>query len=142
MKKAQKSGLALVIGAVVGAIAAFLFGTDKAGDTKKEVKAAVKKTKETIEKVDKKKVLKKVDDTAKKVGKHIEEAVKLFEHKFGDVKKTFANVDKAKYQKAVTQVVDELKKTGKTTGKQLVEIKDFLMADYTKIAKKTVKKGK
>lgn len=142
MKKAQKSGLALVFGAVMGAILAFLFGTNKDGDTKKEVKAAVKKTKETIEKVDKKKVLEKVDDTAKKVGKHVEEAVKLFEHKFGDVKKTFAGVDKAKYQKAVTQVVEELKKTGKTTSKQLTEIKDFLMADYAKVSKKVTAKKK
>ena len=89
-----------------------------------------------------KKILKKVDATAKKVGKHVEEAVKLFEHKFGDVKKTFANVDKAKYQKAVTQVIDELKKTGNTTGKQLTEIKDFLMADYAKISKKVTPKKK
>lgn len=143
MKKSNKSGLALLVGAVLGAILAFLFGTDDKGETKKEVKATVKKSKEAIKKADKKKIIAQVDKTAKQLTKHVEEAVKMFENKFGDVKKTFANVDKSKYQKAVNELIAELKKSGKNTGKQLTDIKDFLMADYSKVTNKdTKKKGK
>src|SRR3990167_3500099 len=142
MNKAGKSGVALLFGSILGAIAAFLFGTNKEGDTTKEVNSAVKKTKASIRKVDKKKVLNQIDKTAKQLGKHAEEAVKLIEKKLSDLKKTVSSIDKTKYQKAVEEVIAELKKTGKTTGKQVGEIKNFLMADYAKVAKKVVKKGK
>lgn len=144
MKKGKGTGiLALIFGAIIGAITAIFLGTDKKGDTKKSLKKSVGQTKKKVEELDKKKIIDAVSKKIDKSSAEFKKAKANLTKKLDVAKKKFGIIDKSKYQNLVSEVVKDLKKTGKATGAQLNEIKALLVSDYKKVApKKKAKKAK
>jgi gas vesicle protein len=129
-------GVFLMLGALIGAVAALLLGTDEEGNTKKPVKVKVKKTKVYLHdfKQDHLDPVKEVfGEKTREAKAAFDEAVERFENKLAAVKGSIESLDRDKYNEVVNDVIADLKKSsGMTTG-QLKRLGSYLKNDYSEI---------
>jgi len=135
-KKSSKLGLGLLIGTVLGGLAAFFF-SPKSGEENRELVA--KKVKQ-LEKLLKEK---EIDKKAKEIfGEVSDETVKLYNQaktwlieELAQLKEAVENIDKEKYTKAVDQVMKKVQKEMKKDAKELEKLKKQLMKEWGKLKK-------
>ena len=139
----KKGGILLLLGAIIGAIAALFFSTTEEGETKEIVRKKVKESKEKLGEVRESEMVKKI------FGKNSEDVVRIFRetkddlvNRLAKVKGSLEKIDKKKYIDAVNEVIGDLKKNKQVTSDQLSKMKKYLADDYKKLAgKKKVKKA-
>jgi len=135
-KKGSKLGLGLLIGTVLGGIAAF-FLSPKSGEENREMVA--KKVKQLEKLLKEKEIDKKVREI---FGEVSEETVKLYNQAkawliedLAQLKETVENIDQEKYKKAVDDVMKKVQKEVKKDTKELEKLKNQLMKEWNKLKK-------
>jgi gas vesicle protein len=135
-KKSSKLGLGLVLGTLIGGLAAFFF-SPKSGEENREMVA--KKVKQLEKLLKEKEVDKKVKEV---FGEATEEAIKLYNQAktwliedLATLKEAVDEIDKEKYAKAVENVVKRVEKEAKKDVKQLEKLKKQLMKEWEKLRK-------
>lgn len=135
-KKSSKLGLGLVLGTLIGGLAAFFF-SPKSGEENREMVA--KKVKQLEKLLKEKEVDKKVKEI---FGEATDEAIKLYNQAktwliedLATLKETINEIDKEKYTKAVENVVKKVGKEAKKDIKQLEKLKKQLMKEWGKLRK-------
>jgi gas vesicle protein len=135
-KKSSKLGLGLVLGTLIGGLAAFFF-SPKSGEENREMVA--KKIKQLEKLLKEKEVDKKVKEV---FGEVTDEAVKLYNQAktwliedLATLKEAVDEIDKEKYTKAVENVVKRVEKEAKKDVKQLEKLKKQLMKEWEKLRK-------
>ena len=130
----KKGGILLILGAIIGAIAALFFSTTEEGETKDVVKKKVKVLKTKLAEV-------KENEQVKKIfGKNSDELLDLFRdtkdelvNRLAKIKGSLDKIDKKKYTDAVNEVIKDLKNNSQVTSDQLNKMKKYLTEDYKKL---------
>jgi gas vesicle protein len=138
-------GAFFIIGALIGAFLALMFGTDENGNTKKSVKVKVKQTKDGMrefkeERIDP--VIQVFEEKTKEAKAKFDMAMEDLTGKLAALKENVKNLDREKYMKLVDEVVEDMKKTGEYTSGQLSRLKTYMATDYKEITAEAAKKTK
>lgn len=139
-KTASKFGVGLLLGTVLGGLAA-LFLTPTTGKQNRELLA--KKMKELEETLADSNLEKKVKEI---FGEATEEARSLYLEakqqvikKLAELKETIENIDREKYEQVVKETVTILKKEAKREGKDMERLKESLLKEWKKLEVKKKK---
>lgn len=133
-KKSSIFGLGVVIGSVLGGLAAF-FLSPKSGKENKEM---------VLEKLEALKKMLVASEAAHKIkeiyGEVSQDSVKLYNQmkkklikRIEELKEKVEDIDREKYTRMVEDVADEVKKDTKTTAEKLAKIKESLLKDWHKL---------
>ncbi len=133
-KKSSKLGLGLVIGTVIGGLAAFFLSPKSGGENRAMVAKKVKQLEKLLKE-------KEIDKKVKEIfGEASEEAVKVYNQAktwliedLAKLKEAINEIDKEKYTTAVEKVVKRVQKEVKKDTKQLDKLKKQLMKEWEKI---------
>lgn len=135
-KKSSKLGLGLVLGTVIGGLAAFFF-SPRSGKQNREMVA--KKVKQLEKLLKEKEVDKKVKEI---FGEATAEAVALYEkaktwliEELAVLEEAIDHIDKDKYIKAVDDVMKKVKNEVKKDTKGLEKLKKQLLREWDKLKK-------
>lgn len=130
-KKSSKFGLGVLIGSVIGAIAAF-FLIPTSGKENREIVA--NKLRDLMKKIDAADIPEKVKEV---YGEVTDNAVKTYTHirkeilkQLRELKEKAEDIDRVKYQKLITAVLKEVKEDALTTTEKLDKIKVTFMKDW------------
>lgn len=143
MKK-TKFGFGLMLGAVLGGVAA-MFLTPKTGKENREI---AKKKWDELNKAfktkSKEEIVKEIFGSATKEGKKLYDlSQKELNSRLADLKKKYPNLDKTKYMDTVSEVMDRLKEEKEATTKRLTDLSEFLKSRWDYVSgesKKDLKK--
>ena len=125
--KKSKSGILLILGAIIGAITALFLSTDEKGETKETVKKKVSLLKNRLKDAKEEEVIKKIfGSKSKQVTKTYQKAKKQLATKLAKIKGSIAKIDKQKYTNVVNEIVAELKKNKEATSPQLKKLRSYL----------------
>lgn len=135
-KKSSKLGLGLVIGTIIGGLAAFFF-SPKSGEENREMVA--KKVKQLEKLLKEKEVDKKVMEI---FGEVTTEAVAIYEkakswlvEELSMLEEAVEHIDKDKYMKAVDNVMKKVQKEVKKDSRELEKLKKQLLKEWSKLRK-------
>ncbi len=133
-KKSSRFSLGLLIGSVVGAIAAFFF-SPRSGKENREVVA--KKVKELEKLLEEKEVDKKVKEIFGQVTKEAKElyfkAKKWLVEELVALSEAIEKIDEKKYIKTVEEVMVKMKREWKKESRQLERLKNHLLKEWKKL---------
>ncbi len=135
-QKSTKFGLGLLLGTVVGGIAAFFLSPKSGPQNRKEVAKKVKQLEKLLKD-------KEVDKKAKQVfGEASAEATRLYVQakewlieELAEFQDAVENIDQEKYKKAVNDVVKRVQKEAKKDSKQVDKLKKQLMKEWGRLKK-------
>jgi len=135
-QKASKFGLGLLIGTVIGGIAAFFFSPKSGEENRKEVAKKVKELRKLLEDQEVEKKAKEIFGEASSAAVHVYmQAKEWLIEELADLKEAVENIDKEKYTKAVDKVVKRVQKEVKKDTKELEKLKKQLMKEWEKLRK-------
>ena len=127
-KKSSNFGVGLLIGSVLGGIAA-LFLSPKSGKENREIVS--QKIHDLKIMVEEKKVQQKVEEI---YGEATEEGTKLYtmardemNTRLDELKKTMDEIDMARYKEIVNDVMDRVKKDSKDSGERVTTLKQYFL---------------
>lgn len=131
------SFLSMLVGLILGGLAALLLTTDETGDTKAPVKTKIKTLKTKLREASESDRVKKIfGQTSQEATTRYRQAKDLLISKLGQLKEAVESIDKDKYKSVVETVMADLKKDGAMTATQLKKLAGYLQADYKKLAAK------
>lgn len=136
-KKPSKFGLGLLIGSVLGGIAAFFLSPTSGPENREMVAKKIKELEKLMEE-------KEVDKHIKEIFGEVTEEVKLIYEKaktelikrLAELKETVQNIDKEKYMNVVEDVMTKIKKETKKDIRQLEKLKSQLIREWSKLQSK------
>lgn len=131
------AGILLLIGGMIGAFLALMFGTDENGETKESVRGGVKKTKDGMREFKEKQVdpfIEVMEEKSREAKLRFDQAVDELEIQLIALKGSLQNLDQEKYGEIVDDVVKKLKKSGNYTNEQLNRLSVYFKEDYDEIA--------
>jgi ribosome-binding protein aMBF1 (putative translation factor) len=134
-----------ILGALIGAFLALMFGTDENGNTKKTVKVKVKATKDGMKEIKEQRidpVIEIFEEKTKEAKEKFQLAMDDLSDKLVALKENIKNIDREKYMKIVDEVIADLKKSGNYTSTQLGKMKTYMANDYKEITAEVAKKSK
>lgn len=147
---AQKSnfGVGVIIGAILGGVAAFFMSPKSGKENREMAKKKIDQFKKMIND-------KKIDEAVKEIYGSVSEEGKKFytmarkeiDSRLSDLQKNLKEIDQTKYKQIVTDTVDHVVKEGKTTVARVDKLKKYLLnrwnageemvkADVKKVVKK------
>jgi len=134
-KKSSKLGIGLLIGSVLGGLAAFFLTPGSGPKNRKMVLKKLEAVRKKLADVDVAHEVKKIygevtQETVRLYGKVRKELIRRID----DMRKRYEDLDKEKYKKLVDEVVDEVKKDTQVTAEKLLKIKDSLLKDWERVA--------
>ncbi len=142
-KKPSKFGLGLVLGTVLGGLAAFFLSPGSGKENREAVLKKIKELKDQIEdmEIDKKvqEIWGEVSDEGRKVYKQARKEVLM---RLDEYQEKWEDFDKEKYMKMVGEVVDEIKTDVPKVAKHVMQLKESFVKDWEMMNKKPAKKSK
>jgi len=141
--KAQKFGLGILIGSVLGGIAATFLSPKSGKENRELIAQKIQELKKSLEE-------QHIDDKVKEIyGEVTDEGKKLYvtareevQKKLDELKKTVDSIDKEKYTAIVEDVMKKLKTEYKTSTAKLGDLQDYFEAQWNKLTAKTEEKKK
>ena len=142
-KKPSRFGLGVLLGTVLGGLAAF-FLSPKSGEENRE--AVVKKIQELKKEIDKMEIDKKVQEVYGEVTedgkKAYLKAKKQILKGLDELQERWQEFDREKYVKMVEDAVEEAKSETKQTAEKLLKLKEMFVRDWNKVMTEDKSKGK
>lgn len=138
-KKGSIFGLGVLLGTVVGGLAAFFLSPTSGPENREMLEEKVKELKKKLEKTEMPEMVVEIFEDAKEQGKKTymlarKELVKKLE----DVKK----LDWDEYKDIVEEVVEKVKDETDVTSERAMKLRDFLVDEWNKVQKVSVKNAK
>lgn len=131
MANKSKSGFMLLIGAILGGVAALFFGTDKQGKTKKAVQKKVKQSKEALsEAVSRDKLVEIFGEDSEKYLDQIQDMRDKASEQLAKLHKAGKKIDKDKYKEVVEDLVAKFTKKEDVTPGQMKKLTSYLASDF------------
>lgn len=135
-QKKSKFGIGLLVGTVLGGIAALFLSPKSGKQNRKEVAKKLNQLKKLLHD-------KEVDKKAKEIfGEVTEEAKNIYVQakewlveELAQMKEAIENIDKEKYTKAVNKVMEKVQREVKKDAKQLEKLKKQLLKEWVKLKK-------
>ncbi len=136
-KKTSKLGLGILIGTVIGGLAAFFLSPKSGEENREEVTGKIKQLKKLLKD-------KHVDERVKEIfGEVTDEAERIYTQAqdwliedLAVLKEAVDKIDKDKYTKVVEDVMKKVRKEVKKDSKQLEKLKKQLLKEWEKIQTK------
>lgn len=146
--KSSKLGVGLVIGSILGGVAAFFLSPKSGKENRELVSKKIQEIKKMIEE-------KKIQERVKEIyGDVTDEGMKLYtmahdemNNRLDELKKSMDEIDINRYKAMVTDVIDRIKDESQESGDRISKLKDYFMnkwgevKDVAKQDAKEVKKG-
>jgi gas vesicle protein len=141
MAQQSKFGIGLVVGTVLGGLAALLFTPTTGKETREMAAKKLKELQAMIEEG-------KIDDKVREIfGDVTSDSVKLYAQsreillaRLDEMKKKVEVIDKGKYMAIVDEIVSKSKSDMKVPGESISKLKDYLVADWGKFTKQQEEK--
>ncbi len=135
-KKSSKFGLGLLLGTIIGGIAAFFLAPNSGEENRKSVMKLLEGLRKELDKMELDKKVKEIygevtEESRTTFLKVKKELIKELE----DLKDRWREIDKEKYKIMVSNLVDNLKKNSKTEAKILNKMKASFLEDWEKFSK-------
>lgn len=138
-KKGSIFGLGVLLGTVVGGLAAFFLSPTSGPENREMVEEKVKQLKKKLEQSEMPEMVEEIFEDAKEQGKKAYTmARKELMKKLEEVK----NLDWEGYQDIVEEVVEKLKDETDISTDRAMKLRDFLVAEWNKAQKVTSTKAK
>ncbi len=139
-QKSSKFGIGVLIGTLLGGLAA-LFLSPTTGEENREIVAKkVKQLEKLLEDAELEKKLKNIfGETTEEVKVVYLQAKKEIIKKLAALKEAVESIDKAKYEKVVHETVDLLKKEVKREAHEMEKLKEELLKEWKKLEPKKKK---
>lgn len=139
-QKSSKFGIGVLIGTLLGGLAA-LFLSPTTGEENREIVAKkVKQLEKLLEDAELDKKLKSIfGETTEEVKMVYLQAKKEVIKKLAALKEAIDSIDKEKYEKVVHETVDILKKEVKREGHEMEKLKEELLKEWKKLEPKKKK---
>lgn len=138
MAEQKKSGLGLgiLIGTVVGGLAAIFLSPKSGKQNRKEVAKKLNQLKKLFHDKDFEKKVKEIFGEVSEETKNIYiQAKEWLVEELSQMKETIENIDQEKYKKAVNDVMKKVQKVAKKESKELEKLKTQLMKEWSKLQK-------
>lgn len=133
-EKKSKFGLGLLIGTVLGGLAAFFFSPTSGEKNRKMAAKKVKELRKLLKDSDVEKKAKEIFGEASSAAVHVYiQAKEWLIEELADLKEAVENIDKEKYTKAVDQVIKRVQTEVKKDAKELEKLKKQLMKEWEKL---------
>ena len=135
-QKKSKFGLGLLIGTVLGGLAAFFFSPESGEENRKMVAKKVKELRKLLKDTEVEKKVKEIFGEVSSGAVHVYlQSKEWLIEELASLKEAVENIDKEKYTKAVDQVIKRVQKEVKKDTKELEKLKKQLMKEWTKLKK-------
>ncbi len=141
--KSSKFGLGVVVGSILGGLAAFFLSPGSGEENREAVMKEIKHLKKEIDDMEIEKKVKEI------WGEVSEDGMKIYKQARKEVLKgldefedKWEDFDKEKYMKMVGEVVEDMKVEMPKAAKHFEKLKDSFMQDWEEMSKKNPKKSK
>jgi len=135
--RSSKFGLGLLLGTVVGGIAAFFLSPTSGPENQKMVAKKVKELEKLLKDTDLEKKVKKIfGEATEDATKVYMKAKKEFIQALAETKETLESIDKKQVEKVAHETVEILKKEVKREGKEMDKLKTELANEWKKLTPK------
>jgi gas vesicle protein len=135
-QRKSKFGLGLLIGTIIGGLAAFFFSPGSGEENRKMAEKKLKELRKLLKDADVEKKAKEIFGEASSKAVHIYlQAKEWLIEELAVLKEAVENIDKEKYTKAVEKVVRRVQKEVKKDAKELEKLKKQLMKEWEKLKK-------
>ena len=133
-KKSSKFGWGVLVGTVLGGLAAFFLSPKSGPENREAVLKKVKQLKKDLESMELDKKVKEVwGDVSEDGKKTFTKAKKSLMKKLDSAQEQWENFDYEKYVEMVSNSVDEAKTSVKDTTDRLKKLKDLFVRDWNKV---------
>lgn len=135
--RSSRFGLGLLLGTVVGGIAAFFLSPTSGPENQKMVAKKVKELEKLLKDTDLEKKVKKIfGEATEDATKVYMKAKKEFIQALAETKETLESIDKKQVEKVAHETVEILKKEVKREGKEMDKLKTELANEWKKLTPK------
>lgn len=142
-KQSSKFGLGVVIGTVIGGLAAFFLSPSSGPENREAVAKKIKELEKLLADSDLEKKVKEIFGEASEEAKALyKQAKKSFIKGLAQLKESVESIDKEQVSQVAHETVDILKKEVKREGKEMEKLKEELANEWKKLGKKPVKSRK
>ena len=132
--KSSKLGVGLVIGSVLGGLAAFFLSPKSGKENREMVEKKINEIKIMIEE-------KKVQERVKEIyGEVTEEGTRLYtaarddmNARLDELKKTVEEIDMVKYKAMVNDVMDRLREESENSGEKIAQLREYFMEKWAQV---------
>lgn len=133
-KKPSRFGLGVLLGTVLGAIAAFFLSPKSGEENREAVLEKIQKLKKEIDKMEIDTKVKEVFGEVTEEGKKAYiKAKKQILKGLDELQERWQEFDREKYIKMVEEAVEEAKSETKETAEKLLKLKDMFVRDWNKV---------
>lgn len=139
-QKSSKFGIGVLIGTLLGGLAALFLSPTTGEENRELVAKKVKQLEKLLEDAELDKKLKSIfGETTEEVKMVYLQAKKEIIKKLAALKEAIDSIDKEKYEKVVHETVDLLKKEVKREGHEMEKLKEELLKEWKKLEVKKKK---
>lgn len=139
-QKSSKFGIGVLIGTLLGGLAALFLSPTTGEENRELVAKKVKQLEKLLEDAELDKKLKSIfGETTEEVKMVYLQAKKEIIKKLAALKEAIDSIDKEKYEKVVHETVDLLKKEVKREGHEMEKLKEELLKEWKKLEPKKKK---
>ena len=139
-QKSSKFGIGVLIGTLLGGLAALFLSPTTGEENRELVAKKVKQLEKLLEDAELDKKLKNIfGETTEEVKAVYLQAKKEIIKKLAALKEAVESIDKVKYEKVVHETVDLLKKKVKREGHEMEKLKEELLKEWKKLEVKKKK---
>ncbi len=132
--KSSKFGIGLLLGTVVGGLAALFLSPNSGEENRKLIAKKVKELEKLLEDAELDKKVKEIFGEVSEEAKDIyKKTKKELIKRLSELKETVENIDREKYEKVVNETVEIIKKEVKKEGKEMEKLKDELLKEWKKL---------
>lgn len=133
-KKPSRFGLGVIIGSILGGLAAFFLSPKSGEENREEVLKKIQALKKEIEKMEIEKKVKEVWGNVTEDGKKtFVKARKEIVKKIDELQERWQEFDRDKYVKLVEDAVEDAKTETKQTAEKLLKLKELFVRDWNKV---------
>lgn len=139
-KSSSKFGLGLILGTVLGGVAAFFLSPNSGPENQKMVAQKIKELEKLLKDTDLEKTVKDIFGEATEEATEVyKKAKKSFIKTLAETKGTIESLDKEKVEEVASNTVEILKKEVKHEGKEMEKLKAELAKEWKKLGSKAKK---
>lgn len=133
-KKPSRFGLGVIIGSILGGLAAFFLSPKSGEENREEVLKKIQALKKQIDKMEIDKKVKEIYGEVTEDGKKVYlKAKKQLLKKIDELQEKWEDFNYEKYLKMVEETIDEVKSESKETAEKLIKLKELFVRDWNKV---------
>jgi len=133
-QKASKFGLGLLVGTLLGGVAAFFLSPTSGPENRKMVADKVKELEKLLADKELDKKLKEIfGEVTEEAETLYKKAKKMIIQRLAELKESIDSINKEKYTEIVHETVDIIKKEAKKEGREMDRLKEELLKEWKKL---------